>query len=193
MNSPQVIALRASVMIVLLASMPLLVLPPVVAQIDKLLYPIDVSQLPAQRPGTLLVAGAVDLPQQPPPEHVQPLADSSPRNAPSSPRNETSPRRNDARPLPGDGDDLDSRIESARSRLEQLGATYMLLEARGQPRRVFHFHCRMPVDEGRVYQRPFDASASDPAVAMEQVVAAVEAWRAPTPAVQTAERPENWK
>jgi hypothetical protein len=178
MDSPKVIALRAGVVFALLALMPLLVLPCVVAQIDALFYPVDAALLPAPRTQPTAPRGSDEV-----------LLAQRARQSVAKPATavSASPARSHAT------SDVNRRIQQAKVRLQDLGASYMLLEAAGDQERVFHFHCRMPVGESQAYFLPFDATGDDPAATMEQVVLAVEEWRNPVREVQTAERPRQWQ
>jgi hypothetical protein len=167
MSASKLIVLRAAVVVTLLASMPLVVLPPVVAQIDALFYREDPASLP------LAVRADREIHAAPPTEQVVVVVD-------------------------GEDDELDRRLMAAQSRLERLGAYYMTLEAAGADDRTFRFRCRaFRAPEGGIcfigQFEDFEASSPDPAVAMEQVVRAVEAWHGTAEAAQTAELPTRFR
>ena len=77
-------------------------------------------------------------------------------------------------------DDAPRQVDHLQRRLQALGVTYMRLgrsEAEsGQSR--YHFQCRLPLDDNRLYSRPFDAQADDPLIAMQSVLNELETWRA---------------
>lgn len=161
MSASKLIALRAAVVVTLLALMPLVVLPPVVAQIDALFYREDPASLP--------LAVRSDREIHAPPQTEQVV----------------------------DDDDLDRRLMAAQSRLERLGADYMTLDAIGADDRTFRFRCSVSYAFGECLDggqfEDFEASSPDPAVAMEQVVRAVEAWHGTAEATQTAELPTRFR
>jgi hypothetical protein len=77
-----------------------------------------------------------------------------------------------------------ARLQQIRQRLEDLGADYVIVEARESG--GFRFHCRMLVDDRSRFTRPFEASAGDAVAAGEQVLREVEAWRTAGNDVRTA-------
>jgi hypothetical protein len=70
------------------------------------------------------------------------------------------------------------RFDAVSRRLQELGAESIRLEAADVRGEQYRFACRVPLPESAVYSRPFEALAGDPAAAMEQVLAEVEAWLA---------------
>jgi hypothetical protein len=63
-----------------------------------------------------------------------------------------------------------------QDRLQQLGATYYLLEFLGD-QRVYRFYCRMAVGGNIRTPRPFWSLDADPCKAMSQVLQQVESWQ----------------
>jgi hypothetical protein len=68
-------------------------------------------------------------------------------------------------------------LQQIRGRLEELGADYLIVETTDGGGR-YRFHCRMLVDARSRFTRPFEAESPDPLAAGEEVLRAVEAWRA---------------
>jgi hypothetical protein len=64
------------------------------------------------------------------------------------------------------------------SRLEGLGIVEPRLATWGNDGQLYRFSCRVAVDGTAGLQRNFEAVAAEPGLAVEQVVAKVEAWRA---------------
>ncbi len=62
-----------------------------------------------------------------------------------------------------------------RKRLQALGATYMMLEPIDSTGMV-RFHCRLPLPDNPVYERPFQAAGPDPITAMSDVLKQVQQW-----------------
>ena len=65
-----------------------------------------------------------------------------------------------------------------QKRLQELGATYYLLESWGGQQQLYRFYCKMAVGGNPNYTRYFEAIESDPLRAMSQVLGQVESWRA---------------
>jgi hypothetical protein len=67
------------------------------------------------------------------------------------------------------------------SQLCRLGAAYFRLESWADEPQVFRFQCTLPLNDSRAPEaegyRTFEASAADPATAMRQVLADVQAWQ----------------
>jgi hypothetical protein len=92
-------------------------------------------------------------------------------------------------PLPS-GDQVPAALASAQSltsgdqfkhihqRLQELGATYYLLESWGNQHDYYRFYCQMAIGDSPGCSRPFQATHSDPIQAMAQVLRQVESWRA---------------
>jgi hypothetical protein len=135
---------------------------------------------PVPRTGGSLAAAPPTSPGSPPisapPISAPPLA-----ALPASPPFESAPpAAPPARLVPIDERTI-SRLQQIRQRLEQLGAEYVVVETLESTGR-FRFHARMLIDERSRFTRPFEASASDPITAGEQVLREVEAWRSGGPA-----------
>jgi len=69
-------------------------------------------------------------------------------------------------------------FDTMHRRLEQLGATYYLLETWGRGGELYRFHCKMAIGENPNFTRQFEATDSDPMVAMRRVLDEVESWNA---------------
>jgi hypothetical protein len=70
-----------------------------------------------------------------------------------------------------------SNYDGIPERLEQLGATYYVLESWGNNLELYRFHCKMAVTDSADYTRCFEATDADPHQAMQQVLQQVESWR----------------
>jgi len=68
-----------------------------------------------------------------------------------------------------------------QNRLQQLGATYVLLESIGNRQEVYRCYCRVAIGGDPSYAYYFEAIDSAPLAAMAQVVRQVEQWRAGRP------------
>lgn len=78
---------------------------------------------------------------------------------------------------PQQGDSPESAdFDSMHRRLEQLGATYYLLETWGRGGALYRFHCKMAIGENPNFTRQFEATDSNPMVAMRRVLSEVETW-----------------
>jgi hypothetical protein len=64
-----------------------------------------------------------------------------------------------------------------QGRLQELGATYYLLESWGNQQQMYRFYCRMAVGGNANYTHYFEATESEPLQAMLQVLRQVETWR----------------
>ncbi len=62
-------------------------------------------------------------------------------------------------------------------RLEQLGAADTHLSPWGSEGQLFRFSCRAPLANAPTMTQHFESVAAEPSLAVEQVVAKVEAWR----------------
>ncbi|MEN6406471.1 MAG: hypothetical protein ABFC77_08370 [Thermoguttaceae bacterium] len=68
-------------------------------------------------------------------------------------------------------------FETIPKQLQQLGATYYLLESWGGQQSMYRFYCKMAIGGSADYTRCFEAVQSDPLQAMRQVLQQVETWR----------------
>jgi hypothetical protein len=73
-----------------------------------------------------------------------------------------------------------SNADDIPKRLQQLGATYYVLEAWGNGEQLYRFYCKMAVVGSADYAQCFEATDSDPQQAMRRVLRQVEAWRETT-------------
>jgi hypothetical protein len=62
-------------------------------------------------------------------------------------------------------------------RLQELGATYYLLESWGNEQELYRFYCKMAVAGNADYTHCFEAIHADPLQAMRQVLRQVETWK----------------
>jgi len=89
------------------------------------------------------------------------------------------------RPLPTPSGPLRSPptdpFTAMQTRLQQLGATYVLLESIGNRQEVYRCYCRVAIGGDPSYAYYFEAIDSAPLTAMSQVVRQVEQWRARRP------------
>lgn len=92
---------------------------------------------------------------------------------PSSPGLITPPVESPARSLTASGD----RMPELMSRLQQLGAADTNLAPWGNGGHLFRFSCRAPLASTPAMTQHFESVAAEPAMAVEQVLAKVEAWR----------------
>ena len=70
------------------------------------------------------------------------------------------------------------RLPQLYSRLESLGVSHPQLAPWGSSGQMYRFCCRASLSDSPALARHFEAVASQPVSAVEQVVAKVEAWRA---------------
>jgi hypothetical protein len=75
----------------------------------------------------------------------------------------------------------DEQFKRIHTRLNELGATYYLLESWGNQRDCYRFYCQMSVGGNPSCSRPFQATHADPIQAMTQVLQQVEAWQSRHP------------
>ena len=85
-----------------------------------------------------------------------------------------------AQTAPATGTD-DDRVKSLMSRLQQLGGSDPKVAAWGSGGHLFRCCCQAPLANSPAVTQHFESVAAEPALAVEQVVAKVEAW-------QTAQR-----
>jgi hypothetical protein len=102
------------------------------------------------------------------PAHYETAADPGPSPARLSPAAALSPP-----PPSAAQNDPFTLIEN---RLRQLGATYFLLESRGDQQQQYRFYCKMALGGNPNYTRCFEAVDAEPLRAMSQVLQQVESW-----------------
>jgi hypothetical protein len=68
-------------------------------------------------------------------------------------------------------------MKSLYARLKQLGARRPQLSPWGSGGQLYRFSCQMSIAGVEDFNRHFDAIAAEPQVAVEEVIAKVEAWR----------------
>lgn len=134
---------------------------------------------PAAKPTTppssppLSISQAAPLPK--PKLRLAVAARHSPSDEPPPAMRMQSPLRR----LPPDDIAMDANAYSSiQIRLQNLGATYFMLERSATERDQFRFHCRMALPGSGAYERPFEASDRDPLLAMQRVLTEVETWAA---------------
>jgi hypothetical protein len=57
-----------------------------------------------------------------------------------------------------------------------LGATDIHINEIGSDGGIFHVRCTMPVPGNGIYNRPFDATDSDPVRALQRLERKIESW-----------------
>jgi hypothetical protein len=72
----------------------------------------------------------------------------------------------------------DDRVHALLSRLEQLGGADPTVAPWGSSGRLFRCCCQAPLGNSPAVTRHFESVAAEPALAVKQVVAQVEAWQA---------------
>jgi hypothetical protein len=80
----------------------------------------------------------------------------------------------DSAPATGSADD---RVKTLMSRLEQLGGTDSKLSPWGSSGHLFRCYCRAPLPNAPAVMQHFESVAAEPALAVEQVMAKLEASR----------------
>ncbi len=71
----------------------------------------------------------------------------------------------------------DDRVQALLSRLQQLGGADPKLAAWGSSGHLFRCCCQAPLTNSPAVTQHFESVAAEPALAVEQVVAKVEAWQ----------------
>ena len=71
----------------------------------------------------------------------------------------------------------DARFKQIQQRLQQLGATYYLLETWGDQNDAYRFYCRMAIGGNQHVTKAFNSVAHEPLVAMTNVLQQVESWQ----------------
>jgi hypothetical protein len=71
----------------------------------------------------------------------------------------------------------EDRLRELGARLQQLGATYYVLESWGNDQQLYRCYCKVAVAGSAAYTHCFEAIQADPLEAMLQVVRQVEAWK----------------
>jgi hypothetical protein len=185
------LSVRAVFLFGFVIAMPILALPPVARQIDRVLYgapPMDFGRPPAAPPVSVeqparveaVIQASYDEPSPAPAsafaaQETPPLLAAVPQfdlSAPAvSPLVPEPERRIDEQAI--------ARLQRIRERLEQLGAEYVVVEMLEGGR--YRFQCRMLIDERSRFTKPFEAGSFDPVVAGEQVLQSVEVWRGAAP------------
>jgi hypothetical protein len=79
---------------------------------------------------------------------------------------------------PAAGTPRTSPFEALAGQLQQLGATYYLLESWGDSGQLYRFHCQVAAQDNPNNARHFEATDADPMRAMQRVVTEVQLWRA---------------
>jgi hypothetical protein len=82
-----------------------------------------------------------------------------------------------AEKVPPASNPSDARLQALLSRLAQLGGAEPNLAAWGSSGNLFRFCCRAAIGNSPSLTQHFESVAEEPAAAVEQVVAKVEAWR----------------
>src|SRR6185369_4765830 len=71
----------------------------------------------------------------------------------------------------------DDRVKTLMSRLQQLGGSDPKVAAWGSGGHLYRCCCQAPLANSPAVTQHFESVATEPALAVEQVVAKVEAWR----------------
>ncbi|MGI8982453.1 MAG: hypothetical protein ACR2FY_24740 [Pirellulaceae bacterium] len=191
--------LRAGFIIGFLIVLPLMAMPSVAGFLDRLLYgppessvsPVtktDADFAPRKQPEKSKADASPAVYEAPLPEELNTSGNAGNFQPPPPPLQRAPDflSRTD-RPAPiHDSNDqaevgpLDQataqKIDSVRSRLEELGAEYVRLEM-SEDGRTFHCLCDMQLGGETKETQPFEATRHDPVAAAEAVLANVEAWR----------------
>jgi hypothetical protein len=69
------------------------------------------------------------------------------------------------------------RLPALMNRLKELGGSEPQLVSWGSGGQLYRFCCQATLDDSPSFKRHFESVASEPSVAVEEVVAKVEAWR----------------
>jgi hypothetical protein len=85
----------------------------------------------------------------------------------------TAPPAPPSQPLTASGD----RMPELMARLQKLGADNTSLAPWGNSGRLYRFSCRAPLVRTPAMTQHFESVATEPTVAVEEVLAKVEAWR----------------
>ena len=117
---------------------------------------------------------------------VVPAAATAPNNvnepapllSPAAPTEAAADQLVNATSAQADNREIDDRLPPLYSRLKELGVSEPQLAAWGSSGEMYRFCCRAALADTPAFTRHFEAVASEPVGAVEQVVAKVEAWRA---------------
>ena len=134
------------------AAPPLAVANPIPPTADNLSPPAKLS--PAEAPGLFPNTGAAPAP----PTNLPPITPLTEATGQST----------------GAGDE---RMTGLMSRLQQLGAADTRLVPWGDGGQLYRFSCKAPLAAVPTMTQHFESVANEPTVAVEQVLAKVEAWR----------------
>lgn len=97
-----------------------------------------------------------------------PVGTATPKLEPVAPASETAPQVSSAN---------EERLPALLSRLEKLGAADPKLAAWGSSGNLYRFCCRAAMNDSPAFTQHFESVAGEPELAVEQVLAKVEAWR----------------
>lgn len=190
-----VIAVRILTVLVLVAGLPLMALPPVRAQVSDWMDGVlqhehlnvdfaDLGVIGRQSPyaetvekvGTQWQAEPVVNSSHKAGSHNLAMEDAEPNPLSSRKPNLQLSEKTSAKESPS-AVDANSQIQEIRQNLIKLGAQNIRLdEVSGHPAE-YHFSCSMPLGDRAVYSRKFAITDSDPIRAMTRVLDEVERWR----------------
>jgi hypothetical protein len=172
-QSSATVALRAFVMLACAVGIPVLAMsgaswPEILKKFQNLRWPAVVELASASTPAS------------------PSLSSETPRSVPPSPAVESEPLQT-AFPAPS-APSLDvvgtaktpAELDGIPKRLQQLGATYYVLESWGNNQQLYRFYCKMAVAKNADYTHCFEATDADPRQAMQRVLRQVESWREAT-------------
>jgi hypothetical protein len=100
-----------------------------------------------------------------------------PRLPPPSLKNSPGPCRPATEAARPHAADVGTGFRDIQDRLQELGATYYLLESWGNEQQLYRFYCKVAVAGSADYTHCFEAIHADPLQAMTQVLRQVETWR----------------
>lgn len=148
--------------------MPILAIPAVNRQVDKLLFASTAERLEERL--ARVRAGVAD----PQIELASRTSGSQPFELPARALTDASQGVRRLPPVEPELAAID--FDTVQRRLQTLGATYYRLEDLGSEPRRYRFRCEVPLPGNENYLRPFEADDDDPSVAMHTVLGDVERW-----------------
>jgi hypothetical protein len=178
MQSSTAVAFRALIMLVCAVGIPVLAMSgaswtEIVKKFQNLRWPAVVEFASASTPAPQPL---VEMPRSVPPKSAD--APSMP-DVPSPPELAVSGRCDPAPDATGTAK-ASADIDDIPKRLQQLGATYYVLESWGNDQLLYRFYCKMAVMENSNFTHCFEATDSDPRQAMQSVLRQVESWHETT-------------
>ncbi len=175
MRSSATVTVRALIMLACVVGIPAVAVwgtswPEVLKKFQDFRLPAMIN--PAVASSTTAAGGATRF--EPPSPAVLPSGAASPAEKIAGPADGSIER------LPTAADPAqpsDDRLQALGVKLQQLGATYYVLESWGNQQHLFRFYCKVAVAGSANCTRCFEAVRSEPLQAMLQVLQQVEAWK----------------